>query len=194
MRRDLVEAAQHGDHEAFEVLANASADRLYAIARLILRDTDRAAGKEASGMLLLKELQKAENPPLAIIVSGETNISYPIEALQTYGVLAYINKGTINKEIYIGSVRAVLYYLNSLDMLRMFKEDLPDLNIIAQAWEYWQRALKEAEKAKPVPLGKRTDLRDVPLITIDGHDARDFDDAVFAEPVQHGYRLIVAEY
>jgi ribonuclease R len=53
-------------------------------------------------------------------------------------------------------------------------------------------AIKEAEKAKPVPLGKRTDLRDVPLITIDGHDARDFDDAVFAEPVQHGYRLIVA--
>jgi RNA polymerase sigma-70 factor (ECF subfamily) len=42
VRRDLVEAAQRGDHEAFEVLANASADRLYAIARLILRDTDRA--------------------------------------------------------------------------------------------------------------------------------------------------------
>jgi ribonuclease R len=53
-------------------------------------------------------------------------------------------------------------------------------------------ALKEAEKSKPVPLGKRTDLREIPLITIDGHDARDFDDAVFAEPVERGYRLIVA--
>ena len=58
--------------------------------------------------------------------------------------------------------------------------------------DFPEAAVKEAEKAKPVPLGKRTDLRDVPLITIDGHDARDFDDAVFAEPVQHGYRLIVA--
>jgi len=53
-------------------------------------------------------------------------------------------------------------------------------------------ALKEAEKAKPAPLGKRVDLRDTPLITIDGADARDFDDAVYAEPVPNGFRLIVA--
>jgi ribonuclease R len=58
--------------------------------------------------------------------------------------------------------------------------------------DFPEAAVAEAEKAKPVPLGKRTDLRDVPLITIDGHDARDFDDAVFAVPVERGYRLIVA--
>jgi len=38
----------------------------------------------------------------------------------------------------------------------------------------------------------RVDLRDLPLITIDGADARDFDDAVFAEPDGDGWRLIVA--
>ena len=38
----------------------------------------------------------------------------------------------------------------------------------------------------------RTDLRDIPLVTIDGEDARDFDDAVFAEPDGAGFRLIVA--
>ncbi|HEX6960116.1 MAG TPA: ribonuclease R [Ferrovibrio sp.] len=43
-------------------------------------------------------------------------------------------------------------------------------------------ALKEAEKAKPVQLGRREDLRKIPLITIDPEDARDHDDAVFAEP------------
>jgi ribonuclease R len=53
-------------------------------------------------------------------------------------------------------------------------------------------ALKEADKAKPAPLGKRVDLRETPLITIDGADARDFDDAVYAEPAQNGFRLIVA--
>jgi ribonuclease R len=36
------------------------------------------------------------------------------------------------------------------------------------------------------------DLRDFPLVTIDGDDARDFDDAVYAEPHPGGYRLIVA--
>ncbi len=38
----------------------------------------------------------------------------------------------------------------------------------------------------------RTDLRPLPLVTIDGADARDFDDAVYAEPNGEGYRLIVA--
>lgn len=42
------------------------------------------------------------------------------------------------------------------------------------------------------PLGNREDLRDIPLVTIDGVDARDFDDAVFAEKIEGGYHLIVA--
>jgi ribonuclease R len=38
----------------------------------------------------------------------------------------------------------------------------------------------------------REDLRRLPLVTIDGEDARDFDDAVFAEPSAAGFRLVVA--
>lgn len=38
----------------------------------------------------------------------------------------------------------------------------------------------------------RKDLRSLPLVTIDGADARDFDDAVYAEPSAGGWRLIVA--
>ncbi|HET7921760.1 MAG TPA: ribonuclease R [Gammaproteobacteria bacterium] len=38
----------------------------------------------------------------------------------------------------------------------------------------------------------RLDLRGLPLVTIDGEDARDFDDAVYCEPVRGGFRLIVA--
>jgi len=45
-------------------------------------------------------------------------------------------------------------------------------------------------------LADRVDLRDIPLVTIDGEDARDFDDAVYCEPVKigrsDGFRLIVA--
>ncbi|PUE56054.1 ribonuclease R [Limnohabitans sp. Rim8] len=42
----------------------------------------------------------------------------------------------------------------------------------------------------------RVDLTDVPLVTIDGEDARDFDDAVYCEPAKvgkgKGWRLLVA--
>jgi ribonuclease R len=53
-------------------------------------------------------------------------------------------------------------------------------------------ALDEAETAQATPLGQRTDLRDIPLVTIDGEDARDFDDAVYAEPDGSGFRIVVA--
>ena len=42
MQQQLVEAAQRGDHDAFEVLATTAVDRLYAIAQLILRDAHDA--------------------------------------------------------------------------------------------------------------------------------------------------------
>ena len=61
--------------------------------------------------------------------------------------------------------------------------------------DFPESALEEAEKAKAAPMGQRLDLRDTPLVTIDGEDARDYDDAVFAEPdPAHpgGWRLIVA--
>ena len=45
-----------------------------------------------------------------------------------------------------------------------------------------KEAVAEAERAEPVALGRRTDLRGIQLVTIDGADARDFDDAVWAEP------------
>ncbi|MED5461079.1 MAG: RNB domain-containing ribonuclease, partial [Pseudomonadota bacterium] len=61
----------------------------------------------------------------------------------------------------------------------------------------WPKAVHEQadQFGKDVPEAAkkgRTDLRDVNLVTIDGADARDFDDAVFAEPSGKGYRLIIA--
>ena len=49
MDRELVERARTGDHDAFEVLAAGIVDHLYGVARLILRDADRAedAAQEA---------------------------------------------------------------------------------------------------------------------------------------------------
>jgi ribonuclease R len=48
--------------------------------------------------------------------------------------------------------------------------------------EFPRETLQEAEAAKPVGIAGRTDLRKIPLVTIDPEDARDHDDAVWAEP------------
>ena len=58
-------------------------------------------------------------------------------------------------------------------------------------------ALAEADAARPAALERRTDLRVLPLVTIDGVDARDFDDAVWAEADSDprnpgGWHIVVA--
>jgi ribonuclease R len=58
--------------------------------------------------------------------------------------------------------------------------------------EFPDKVLRATNSMKVPPLGKREDLRGVPLVTIDGADARDFDDAVFAEKTDDGFHLIVA--
>jgi ribonuclease R len=56
-------------------------------------------------------------------------------------------------------------------------------------------ALAQAEAGRAAALDGRADLRAIPLVTIDGPDARDFDDAVWAEPDPKspgGWHLLVA--
>jgi len=62
---------------------------------------------------------------------------------------------------------------------------------------FLEKVEEEAKGLKVPPLeskkGKREDVRDIPLVTIDGADARDFDDAVFAEKTDDGgFHIIVA--
>jgi len=76
-----------------------------------------------------------------------------------------------------------------ISLIAIHEQDLPTA--------FSKEAEHEAAAARPVPLGEREDLRDVPLITIDPADARDHDDAVFAEPDpdpgnRGGYHLVVA--
>jgi ribonuclease R len=62
--------------------------------------------------------------------------------------------------------------------------------------QFTPAALAQAEaipkEVRPEDYKGRVDLRELPLITIDGETARDFDDAVFAEPKGTGWRLVVA--
>ncbi len=54
------------------------------------------------------------------------------------------------------------------------------------------KILKELSFLPAFDKSKRVDLTDVPLVTIDGDDSKDFDDAVWAEETPFGFNLIVA--
>jgi len=68
------------------------------------------------------------------------------------------------------------------------KHDLP--------FEFPKDAEKQAKvispTVAPADWAGREDIRNLPLVTIDGETARDFDDAVFCAPEKGGYRLVVA--
>ena len=84
-----------------------------------------------------------------------------------------------------------------------------EIEIAVRKYEVPHRFLPETiaqaaalpDKLRPADWRHRIDLTDVPLVTIDGEDARDFDDAVYCEPMMTGkgkarkpagWRLLVA--
>ncbi len=107
-------------------------------------------------------------------------------------VIAEINEPPNSKRGPIGTIVSVLgdrLKPSLLVEVAIAQHDLPHV---------WPSAVVSEVEAMPVKVGKgdldgRTDLRDLPLVTIDGEDSRDFDDAVYAEPRRSGgWRLVVA--
>jgi ribonuclease R len=77
----------------------------------------------------------------------------------------------------------------AVSMMAIAHQDIP--------FVFPPEVIEASEKLKAADLGNREDLRKIPLVTIDGADARDFDDAVFAESDADpknagGFKLIVA--
>jgi len=91
-----------------------------------------------------------------------------------------------------GRIVEVLQNLRPSDLAARFailRHDLPQ--------EFPPEVIRAAGRFAPevqaADLAGREDLRDTPLVTIDGEDAKDFDDAVYAEAVRGGgWRLIIA--
>ncbi len=84
----------------------------------------------------------------------------------------------------------VLKSLGTLDdpsvisLISIYEEGIPH--------EFPEQVIKEAESVRTLSLEGREDLRSIPFVTIDGEDARDFDDAVWAEETPEGWHLMVA--
>ncbi len=85
--------------------------------------------------------------------------------------------------------------LGSIDSPKIFS--LMAIHAHQLPFEFDQDAIDLANQGKVPLLEHRTDFRDLPLVTIDGEDARDFDDAVWAAPDKDprnegGWRVVVA--
>ncbi len=95
----------------------------------------------------------------------------------------------------VGRVKEVLGEVDDPGMeieIAVRKYDVP--HVFSDACIALARTLPD--KVRPQDKRQRIDLTDVPLVTIDGEDARDFDDAVYCEPAKvgrgKGWRLLVA--
>jgi ribonuclease R len=87
----------------------------------------------------------------------------------------------------LGIVKEIVGHITdarSASLIAIYANDIPV--------EFPEAVLKEAREKQPADV-PRTDLTQTPLITIDPHDARDHDDAVYAEALESGgWRVIVA--
>lgn len=95
-----------------------------------------------------------------------------------------LDEGATANQAKVVAILGNVYQPKGLSLISILQHDLPN--------EFSHEAIAEAEKGTVPLLGSREDLRDYDLVTIDGEDARDFDDAVFAEPREDGWHIIVA--
>lgn len=98
-------------------------------------------------------------------------------------LVKYGNKGQIEIIEKLGSINDPSLF----SLISIHKHQLPHI--------FSAKALKEADKESHNALSPSLgfeDYRDYPLMTIDGEDAKDFDDAVWAEQTPNGWRIVVA--
>ena len=156
------------------------------VVEILVRGKQRIVGQFRSERGIDSVLESGDSPAEVLIARGESRGAKAGDVVAV-DVLEYPSKTSHA----VGRVVEVLG-----------RKDTPgidtDVAILAHGIpnEWPAEALKEARSWSPeVPENAkqgREDLRSVPLVTIDGADAKDFDDAVYCEPQGDGWRLLVA--
>ena len=160
------------------------------IVEVIERRTNKLVGRllnERGVMIVVPEDQRIQHDilvPPGAAMTAEAGQVVVVEILQ-------------QPQRYVQPVGRVVEVLGAIDDPGMEIEIA--VRKFAVPHEFPSPTLEQAEALPDGVLPKdfrgRVDLRDVPLVTIDGEDARDFDDAVYCEPIagrRKGWRLIVA--
>jgi ribonuclease R len=122
-----------------------------------------------------------------LVIETRNNLECQTGDLVAAQIIQYPEKG---KEL-IGKV---------VEIIGNIEDPLNDIKRVALTQQitmnFPEDVLKEAKKYKSEPNDKdfkgRKDIRDLNLITIDGKTAKDFDDAVYVERSDRGFRLLVA--
>lgn len=177
------------DKVAIEVFPEKGTDRFRGeIIRILSRGTKTVVGRfykinEKAG--ILKDEGKGWGQDLKIKIEDS------MEAKDKELVAAEILTYPEDQKAFTGKVTQIIG--NALDPMTDIKRVILTNNI---PFEFSKHTLDEAKNFKEVPDEKdfkgRKDLRDKALITIDGATAKDFDDAVYVEVTNEGFRLFVA--
>ena len=177
--------------------------------RILAKMTRKGAGYEAS---VIRVLPKGPDRVIGVYseVPGQGARIRPTDRRQKseYGVAKDQNGGARKGDLVIADVligrrhglpeARVVEILGDMEdrraisLIAIHTNDIPDV--------FPDEVVAEAEAAQPVLMtssGVREDLRHLPLITVDGADARDFDDAIWAAPDDDpknkgGWQVIVA--
>jgi ribonuclease R len=178
----------HGDHVLASVIGvDARGRREGAVTEILERAHERIVGRfvEESGIALVVPDDPRINQDV-LVPLPDTAGARPGQV-----VVAEITQQPGERQPPVGRVIEILGESGAPGMatevaIRNF--DLP--------YEWPQGVEDEAAAFDDVVSGKmiqgRRDLRELPMVTIDGADARDFDDAVFAQRRKNGWRLVVA--
>ncbi len=182
-------AVMHGDRVLASVVGiDRRGRRQGAIAEVLQRRSPRLVGRVVidNGVTLVTPDDRRLNQDVMIKPGRE------LGARSGQIVVAEITDPPTLQRGPIGEIRTVLgerLQPSLVVEMAIASHDLPH--------EWPAEVLRDAAQVEPAVTAAeregRTDLRQLPLVTIDGADARDFDDAVYAEPKRGGgWRLIVA--
>ncbi|MCO5113084.1 MAG: ribonuclease R [Bdellovibrionaceae bacterium] len=183
-----LKGAMSNDLVEIKILGSATSKRLRGrVEKIVERHFDRVVGRldPQGSHYILKDKSYAWGEDLFIPVADING------AKKGELVLAEITSYPDERKGFVGKVISVIGKPSdpAVDVKRVIAES-------GAPMEFSEKALKEVEKygttVSADEIARRKDIRKLPLVTIDGVTAKDFDDAVFVEKKGKGYRLVVA--
>ncbi|MFL1781324.1 Ribonuclease R [Candidatus Hepatincolaceae symbiont of Richtersius coronifer] len=140
--------------------------------------------------IILNHIPPTLEPGILIKAKLDHNSSYFNESGKKYSSDPYV-RGKIDSSKYIQAtfieVIAEEKLAKAASLLSVHQYDLP--------YEFPKEVIKEAQSLGACGLENRKDIRHLPLVTIDDEDAKDFDDAIYAEKIldkEGSYKAYIA--